>query len=128
MENILNCVNKDVSRDIEYFSKKRKRFDNNITTISIKDISIKEKIEKIEKIEKKEKIDKSLFSAKIVWGGIKMPTLPKGFKPISDYESDPDYDADTELDNHYEIDSKMNLKFNDLNLLANVASNCVKIV
>jgi len=121
MENINSNINKNVSRDVKTFSKKRKSFDNNITTISIKDIYIKETKEK------KEKIDKSLFSAKIVWGGIKIPTLPKGFKPISEYESEPDYDADTELDNHSEIDSKMNLKFNDLNLLANVASNFVKI-
>ena len=39
-------------------------------------------------LNKKEKIDKTMFTAKIVYAGILSPTLPKGFRPIPDYEED----------------------------------------
>ena len=48
-------------------------------------------------LNKKEKIDKTIFTPKIV-SGILVPTLPKGFMRIPDYDYE-EYDADYEDDN-----------------------------
>ena len=65
-------------------------------------------------LSKKEKIDKTLFTPKIV-SGILLPTLPKSFRPIPDYECKNDY-------NH-----KANYDQSNLIMLANVITNLEKL-
>ena len=66
-------------------------------------------------LSKKEKIDKTIFTAKIVFAGIVSPTLPKGFKPIPDY----DYE--------YESDYKDCCEQGNLIMLAEVITNLEKL-
>ena len=58
----------------------------------------KEICKKIAIINKKMKIDSTIFAPKIV-SGILIPTLPKGFMPIPDYEDESDYEDDYHQDN-----------------------------
>ena len=74
--------------------------------------------DKNDKENKKIKIDTTLFSAKVV-SGIKMPNLPRGFKPL------PEYDTDVEsFDDEYVCSNKdISFSFENLTLLANVCSS-----
>ena len=87
------------------------------------------KIEISKKENKRMKIDKTLFSAKLV-SGIKMPFLPKGFKPLPEYESEYESKCDTEYESDYEPVSSISNKFEDsqnLLLLASVIANLEKL-
>jgi hypothetical protein len=72
-------------------------------------------------LSKKEKIDKTIFTAKIVFAGIVSPTLPKGFKPI------PDYDYEYESDYNFEEDYKNECEQGNLIMLAEVITNLEKL-
>ena len=69
-------------------------------------------------LSKKEKFDKIMFSAKIV-SGILIPTLPKGFRPIPDYEYESEY--------NYEADYEDDCEQGNLNMLADVITNLEKL-
>jgi hypothetical protein len=73
-------------------------------------------------LSKKEKIDKTMFTAKIV-SGILIPTLPKGFKPIPDY----DYENESESDYNYEPNYEDDCKQSNLLMLADVITNLEKL-
>ena len=72
-------------------------------------------------LSKKEKIDKTIFTAKIVFAGIVSPTLPKGFKPI------PDYDYEYESDYNFQEDYKDCCEQGNLIMLAEVITNLEKL-
>lgn len=69
-------------------------------------------------LRKKEKIDKTMFTAKIV-SGIFIPTLPKGFRPIPDYEYESEY--------NYEADYEDDCEQGNLIMLADVITNLEKL-
>ena len=69
-------------------------------------------------LSKKEKIDKTMFTAKIV-SGILIPTLPKGFRPIPDYEYESEY--------NYEADYEDDCEQGNLIMLADVITNLEKL-
>ena len=81
-----------------------------------------ELIELVEKEIKKIKIDKTLFTAKVV-SGIKMPNLPRGFKPLPEYGTE--YETDNESDDgeYCSRNKEMYSYFENLTLLANVCSS-----
>jgi len=96
---------------------RKRQFDNDVFD------ELHELAELVEKEIKKIKIDKTLFTAKVV-SGIKMPNLPRGFKPLPEYGTE--YETDDESDDgEYFRSNKDNITscFENLTLLANVCSS-----